>query len=275
MRRCLLVLLLCACAIAQTAKPAEGPDFSRGARPRGGFYLNGVGHQYLQGTNYTVIAAAIPVLNNKFLGVKVHVINRGTTSVDVLPDAITAEDSVGGKQLALYSSSEVNDKLQRPSGMARMAGMVTGESPVSPPAGSGGVPTVADLLRELMKDANAESPAGYMEASYPTLTPRGAGKAPEKSSPMCDLGCELRNREIGDGTGPQLVRRALRPEQVEQSEFLANTVPPDGDAVGVLYFAMPKMTDRAPISHNGRKSYRVTVTVPVGEEKFQFVFPPE
>jgi len=38
---------------------------------------------------------------------------------------------------------------------------------------------------------------------------------------------------------------------------------------------MPKMTDRAPISHTGRKSYQVTVTIPVGEEKFQFVFPPE
>jgi len=52
-------------------------------------------------------------------------------------------------------------------------------------------------------------------------------------------------------------------------------VPPQGDVEGVLYFAMPKMTDKAPVSHNGRKSYQVTVTVPVGDEKFQFVFPPE
>jgi hypothetical protein len=273
MRRCLLVLLLCTCAIAQTTKLGEGPDFSRAARPRGWFYLNGVGHQYLQGTNYTVVAAAIPVLNNKFFGVKVRVINRDTKSINVLPDAITAEDSVGGKQLALYTSAEVNDKLQRPSGMARMAGMVTGEPTM--PGASPGVPTMADLVRELMKDAAAESPAGYTEASYPTLTPRGPGKALAQSSPGCDLGCELRNREIGDGTGPQLSRRVLRPEQVEQGEFLANTVPPDGDVVGVLYFALPKMTDHAPISRTGRKSYQVTVTVPVGEEKFQFVFPPE
>ncbi len=252
------------------ARTSAGPGVRRGA-----FYLNGIGHQYLQGTNYTVIAAAIPVLNNKFFGVKVHVINRGTASVDVLPDAITAEDSVGGKQLALYSSSEVNDKLQRPSGMSRLAGAVGGAPEAPMPGATPGVPTMADLLREMMKEANPDGPMGYVEASYPTLTPRGAGKAPAKSSPECDLGCELRNREIGDGAGPQLARRALRPEQVEQGEFLANTVPPDGEVVGVLYFAMPKMTDRAPVSHNGRKSYQVTVTVPVGEEKFQFVFPPE
>jgi len=71
------------------------------------------------------------------------------------------------------------------------------------------------------------------------------------------------------------VRRSPKPEVIEQTEFLANTVPPGGDACGVLYFAMPKLTDKAPISANGRKSYRVTVTVPVGDEKFQFVFPPE
>jgi len=62
---------------------------------------------------------------------------------------------------------------------------------------------------------------------------------------------------------------------LEQSEFLANTIPPEGDVQGVLYFSMPKLTDRAPVSHTGKKSYLVTLTVPVGEEKFQFVFPPE
>ena len=270
MRRCLLVLLLCTCAIAQTTKPPEGPDFSRAARPRGGFYLNGVGHQYLQGANYTVIAAAIPVLDRKFFGVKVRVINRATSSVDVLPEAITAEDSVSGTQLALYSSAEVNEKLVKPAGMARLAGVVAGEMP-----GPGsGVPTVTDLMREMMREAAAESPWGAADA-IPTLTPRGPTAVSAKASPVCDLGCELRNREIGDGSGPQLAKRVLKPEQIEKAEFLANTVPPDGDAVGVLYFAMPKMTDHAPISRTGRKSYQVTVTVPVGGEKFQFVFPPE
>ena len=275
MRRFLLVLMLGSCAIAQTPTTTEGPDFSRGVRPRGWFYLNGIGHQFLQGTNYTVVAAAIPVMNGKFFGVKVHVINRGTASVNVLPEDITAEDSVSAKQLALYSAAEVNEKMQRPSGMARIAGAISGEVPTPGSVGNGGVPTMADLVRELMKEAAAESPAGYMEASSPTLAPRGAGKAVGKSSAACDLGCELRNREIGDGTGPQLARRAVKPDVVEQGEFLANTVPPEGDAVGVMYFAMPKMTDKAPISRNGRKCYRVTVTVPVGAEKFQFVFPPE
>ena len=116
---------------------------------------------------------------------------------------------------------------------------------------------------------------GYAEPSEPTLTVRGTSRAVAHSSAACDLGCDLRNREIGDGSGPQLLRRSARPEELEQSELLANTIPPEGDAQGIIYFSMPKLTDRAPVSHSSKKSYLVTVTVPVGEEKFQFVFPPE
>jgi hypothetical protein len=273
MRRFAIVLLLCACASAQTTKPAEGPDFTRAARPRGSFYLNGIAHQYLEGADYTVVVAAVPVLNSKFFGVKVRVFNRGKASVNVLPEAITTEDSVGAKQLVLHTSAEVNDKLAAPSALAHIGSLAAGGPPSM--AGGSSAPTMYDLVQEMLKQAAAESPAGYMESSYPTLTPRGPTRATAHSSAACDLGCVLRNREIGDGTGPQLPRRPVKPDVIDQSEFLANTVPPDGDVVGILYFAMPKMTDRAPISHTGRKSYLVTVTVPVGNEKFQFVFPPE
>lgn len=273
MRQLLIALLLSSGLSAQGTRPVEGPDFSRSVRPRGSFYLNGVAHQYLQGTSYTVTVAAVPVLNNKFFGVKVRVFNRAKASVNVLPDAITAEDSVGAKQLALYSSSEVNDKLAAPSTLARLGGLAVGGPPQF--GGSSGVPTMYDLVQEMLKQAAAEGPAGYLDSSYPTLTTRGATRAAAHSSATCDLGCELRNREIGDGTGPQLPERPVKADVIDQSEFLANTVPPGGDVVGIMYFAMPKLTDRAPISHTGRKSYLVTLTIPVGEEKFQFVFPPE
>ncbi|MGA9568342.1 MAG: hypothetical protein WBS19_22670 [Candidatus Korobacteraceae bacterium] len=281
MRRLLIALLLCSCAIAQNqdkeAKPAQGPDFSRAARERGAFYLNGIGHQYIQGRNFTVVAAAIPTLNGKYFGVKLHVFNRGKESVNMLPESVTVEDSVGIRQLELFSAAEIADHMRKQPTWMRVAGAAVGGAPAPPmPGNDPGVPTMADLLRELSKDAGGSGMAmGYTDASYPTLTVRGTPKAVAHSSEACDLGCELRNREIGDGSGPQLQQRSARPEQVEQSEFLANTIPPEGDVEGVLYFAMPKLTDRAPISHTGKKSYLVTVTVPVGEEKFQFVFPPE
>jgi hypothetical protein len=273
MRGWLCVLLLCSCAIAQEQN--SGPDFSRGERERGSFYLNGVGHQYLQGKNFTVMAAAVPVLNGKYFGVKLHVFNRGTSSVNVLPESVTVEDSVSAKLLQPFSASEVADRMRRQPAWAHVAGMVAGEPPAAGPYNGTGVPTMADLLRELTKESGGDGVMGYAEAPYPTLTERGTPKVAAQRSASCDLGCDLRNREIGDGSGPQLAKRGANPEHVEQGEFLANTIPPEGDVEGVLYFAMPKMTERAPISHNGRKSYQVTVTMNVGEEKFQFAFPPE
>ena len=276
MRGWLCALLLCSLAIAQEPNSGPGPDFSRGAREHGSFYLNGLGYQFIQGTNYTVVASAISILNSKYLGVKVHVFNRGERAVNMLPESVTAEDSVGAKALELFSAADIADRMRRQPAWSRVAGAAAGNDPVQGPGSAGGVPTMADLVRELSKDSSGNGfMMGYAEPPTPTLTVRGTSRAVAHDSAACDLGCGLRNREIGDGSGPQLARRSARPEQLEQSEFLANTIPPEGDAQGVLYFSMPKLTNRAPISHTGKKSYLVTVTVPVGEEKFQFVFPPE
>ena len=277
MRGLLCVLLLCGVAVGEdhSLQPNLGPDFSRAARERGSFYLNGIGHQYIQGENYTVVAAAIPTLNGKYFGVKVHVFNRGQHSVNVLPEAVTVEDSVGAKQLNLFSAADLADRIRRQPTWMRVAGAAVGGTPPPGMGRDSGVPTMGDLLRELSKDSNGNGFIGSTEPPYPTLTVRGAPRTAAQESASCDLGCKLRNREIGDGGGPQLLLRSARPEQLEQSEFLANTIPPDGEVTGILYFSMPKLTDRAPVSHNGRKSYLVTVTVPVGDEKFQFAFPPE
>ena len=275
MRGLLCALLLCSCAVAEDRSSNSGPDFSRAARERGSFYLNGIGHQYLQGVSYTVVAAAVPTMNGKILGVKIHVFNRGQRSVNLLPESVTVEDSVGAKQLELLSAADLADHMRRQPTWLRVAGGVVGGAP-TPGSGSQMInPTMAELVRELNKESGANGIMGYAETPYPALTVRGAPRATAHTSAACDLGCELRNREIGDGNGPQLLQRGVRPEQLEQSEFLANTIPPEGDMEGVLYFSMPKLTDHAPISHNGRKSYLVTVTIPVGEEKFQFAFPPE
>jgi hypothetical protein len=275
MRGWLCVLLLCSLAVAQEHQSDVGPNFSRVTRQRGTFYLNGIGHQYLQGKRYTVVAAAVPTLSGKYFGVKLHVFNRGTSSVDVLPESVTADDSVGARELERFTAAEVSDRMQHQPAWMRVAGAAVGGAPAPMPGKEAGVPTMTDLLRELTRDSTDNRMMSYTEPAYPTLTVRGTSGAKGHSSAMCDLGCELRNREIGDGTGPQLPLRSACPDQLEQSEFLANTIPPEGDVEGVLYFAMPKLTDRAPVSHNHRKSYLVTVTMAVGDEKFQFVFPPE
>src|SRR5215469_13446773 len=153
MRGCIFVLLLSSLAAGQqpTLGVPAGPDFSRAARQRGAFYLNGIGHQYIQGTNYTVVAAGIPILNGKYFGVKLHVFNRGRASVNLLPEAVTVDDSVSAKQLELFTAAEVVDRMRKQPTWMRVAGAAVGGAPATMPTNDSGVPTMADLLREMTR----------------------------------------------------------------------------------------------------------------------------
>jgi hypothetical protein len=110
MRGWLCALLLCSLAFAQ--EPSPGPDFSRAARERGSFYLNGINYQYLQGTKYTVVASAIPTLNEKYFAVKRHVLNRGRSSVNMAPESVTVDDSVGTGPLELLAADVADMRRQ-------------------------------------------------------------------------------------------------------------------------------------------------------------------
>ena len=95
-------------------------------------------------------------------------------------------------------------------------------------------------------------------------------RAPIPRSAECDTVCRLRNREAANPDVLAQLQRQNSPDYVEQSAFLANTITPQSDADGVLFFPMPKLTRGVPLAKNGKKAGMVRVTVPVGEEKFQF-----
>ncbi len=87
----------------------------------------------------------------------------------------------------------------------------------------------------------------------------------------CDTVCRLRNREAASPDVLVQLQRQNSPDYVEQSAFLANTITPHSDADGVLYFPMPKRARGVPLAANGKKAGMMRLTVPVGEEKFQFL----
>src|SRR5271165_7663840 len=171
MRGWLCALLLCSFAIAQEPNPGAGPDFSRAARERGSFYLNGFSYQYLQGTKYTVVASAVPTLNGKYFGVKLHILNRGKSSVNMVPEAVTVEDSVGAKPLELLSAADIADRMRRQPAWSRAVGVAAGNDPAQGRGGTAGVPTMADLLHELTQESSGTGVMmDYAEPPSPTLT---------------------------------------------------------------------------------------------------------
>jgi hypothetical protein len=105
-----------------------------------------------------------------------------------------------------------------------------------------------------------------------TDTPGALQSHPQIPSPAeCGTVCRLRNREAASPDVLTQLQREHSPDFVEQSAFLANTITPQSDADGVLFFPMPKLAHGMPLAKNGQKAGMVQVTVPVGEEKFQLV----
>ncbi len=269
MRCFLCALLLCWSGVAQ-GESSISPASHAGS---GSFYVNGIVYQYVAGADYTVVVAAHSVLNHKFAALKVRVYNLGQQSVTVKPEEISVEDGLAGHALASMPGAELARRMRRPYNWARLAVNPVAGDPADPPPNDLVNPQVLEMMRAMAARANAAgSPMlpGNRGVLY-TDTPGALQSRPAAVPTECDTVCRLRNREAA---GPDVLvqlQRQNSPDYVEQSAFLANTITPQSDADGVVFFPMPKLAHGVPLAANGRKAGMVRVIVPVGDEKFQFL----
>jgi len=269
MRGFLCACLLC-CSLAAQDQSSAPPVAS--AR-NGSFYVNGVVYRYEAGTEYTVVAAAHTVLNHKFVALKVRVYNLGQHSVTVKPEEVSAEDTLASQALAQISSTELARRMRRPYNWARFAVTPVGGQPdEASPMNDKVSPEMFEMMRAMAARANT-SPAPMLSGSRSILYTDTPGALPPRAAITardCDTVCRLRNREAVSPDVLAQLQRQTSPEYVEQNAFLANTITPQTDADGVLYFPLPKL-ERSALAKDGKKAGTVRVTVPVGDEKFQFV----
>jgi hypothetical protein len=271
MRSLLCALLLSCFLLAQN--PSAPPS------AEGSFYVEGIVYQYVTGTDFTVVTAAHSVLNHKFLAVKVRIYNLGSQSVTVKPEDVILQDGNEDRALVAVSGADLAKKMRHPYNWARYA--------VTPMAG--GAPQSSDdntivtpQMVEMMKALAARS-QGVGAAMMPggknllyTDTPgalRSAEAAPGAN--MCDQICQLHNVEANNPDVLTQLQRQNDPDYVQQNAFLANTIPPRANAVGVFYCPLGKLSEGSPASSHGKKGRLLRVTVPVGSETFQFVLPVE
>jgi hypothetical protein len=270
MRCWLCALLLCLSAAAEVQSPSS-PASSAGS---GSFYVNGIVYRYAVVNDYTVVAAAHSVLNHKFVAVKVRVYNLGQQSVTVKPEDVTAEDALANRALATISGPELARRMRRPYNWARFAVVPVAGGPEDNSATDQQVtPQLLEMMRAMAAKMNsAQAPVFSGKSVLFTDTPGALQGHPGIPSPAeCGTVCRLRNREAASPDVLAQLQRQTTPEFVEQNSFLANTITPQSDADGVLFLPMPKLEHGVPLARNGQKAGLVRVTVPVGEEKFQFV----
>ena len=245
----------------------------------GSFYVEGIVYQYVTGTDFTVVAAAHSVLNHKFLAVKLRIYNVGPQSVTVKPEDVVLQDANGDRALAAVSGAELAKKMRHPYNWSRYAVTpMTGGGP-QPPEDSA---TITPQLVEMMKAMAARS-QGVSTAMMPggknllyTDTP-GALRSPEATPDVnvCDQICQLHNVEANSPDVLTQLQRQNDPDYVQQNAFLANTITPRANAVGIFYCPLGKLSESSPASAHSRKSRLLRVTVPVGSESFEFIMPVE
>lgn len=262
----IVVTLLAPSMFAADAKPPRTPQAQVETRlwePGSSFfYINGIAYRYAAAESYAVVAAATTGVAGKYLGIKVHVFNRSRQSITVRPEDITVVDAIANRRLAPVPAVEiVNRKHGQPTWM-KFAGNVAGPSE---PTGDLVNPQWNELVRALQPEVTSSARADSSSAVY-------SSQKVQVDGPDCDTACQLRNREVNStlSTGWQQQNLA---DSIQKTAFLANTIPPQCDIEGVLYFPMPRQAATNPGARRKSKSYAITITVPVAGERFNLDFP--
>ncbi len=267
MRYILCAALFCSLLVAQD-QTAFAPPHDDGT-----FYVNGIDYHFVSGTNYTVVVAAHSIANRKFLGVKVRILNNGRHSVTVRPEDVRLEDAVAGRDVEAVPGQELARRMRHPYNMSRFA--VNAAAGQAPEAGDD--PEMTDTQHgEIMRAM--QQMASRMANAPPVLSTLSITEAdPEFDAgtvPGAFISDEVSHLRLKEASRPDVLlqmQRQVSPDCVEQTSFRANTIPPRADLDGVFYYPMGKLARDPAVSKKVGKSRMVRVTVPVGDERFQFI----
>ena len=264
--RVVCVFLFC-CSLAAQER-ASLPQVSSSAE--GSFFLSGIVYRYASAGDYTVVAAVHPALNRKYLAVKLRITNIGQEPVTVRPEDVSVEDEMAGRKLDFVSAGELGKRMRRPYNWVRLA--VNPDSATDAEASHG--PVTPQMLQTMRAMAMARAASGSGGVMLPqrnilfTDTP-GAIQMDGGQVPLeCGQVCQLLRRENAVPDVLVQLQRQNSADYVEHAALLANTIAPNAEAAGVLFYPMARLA-RGP---HGKKSGTVRLTVPVGQEKFDLEF---
>jgi len=266
--RILLTLLFC-CSLHAQDQAAVSRVSSSGS---GSFYLNGIVYEYASQGACTVVAAVRPALNHKYLAVKLRVMNGGEQPVTVKPEDILVRDVLAEHSLAMVSATELAKRMRRPYNWARLAVDPGNGPPENDPSHPIITPEMLGMMRA-MAMAKPGSTSGAVMApdrnvlftDTPGTLPMGPVMGPLPTGSLCAQVCQLLRKETATADVLVRLQKQNTPDYVEQTAFLANTIAPQGEAVGVLFYPMPTRAQGS----RGKKHGTVLLKVPVGSETFE------
>jgi len=228
------------------------------------FYINGIAYRYAAADSYAVVAAATPAVGGRYLGIKVHVFNRSRQSITVRPEDITVVDAIANRRLVPVPAVEIINRKRGQPGWMKFAGNAVG-GPGEPTSDLVN-PQWNELVRALQPEVTSSARADSTSAVY-------SSQKVQVDGPDCDTACQLRNREVNSTLSSGWQQNLA--DSIQHTALLANTIPPQCDIEGVLYFPMPRQAPTDPGARRRSKDYAITITIPVADERFNLDFPVE
>ena len=222
--------------------------------PLGHFFAQGTAYVASSNGNYLLFASASETRG--YFTVCVAVQNNAAQAVTFEPSRVAVRDLLTGRTLRYFSPQEVTNRImRRATYRAMLAGFfMTVGSAMGQSAG-----------RTYYTSGNFAAFDRYGNFMYGTVS--GTTTMYQPSNPAR---IQVQQRAVTD---PILSAAAQRAAQIETTAAYTHTLLPNTYILGYLYFSKPKKGDLQYIVGERRKDFFVRMVVPVGNEKFGFVFP--
>jgi hypothetical protein len=262
----LATLLLCAIAFAQSQhnSPPKLPVIRLGDGSISGLgpiYSHGTGF-WIAATDKTAILASGEDLGDVF-ALAMGIQNTSDSIITFDPSEVKAFDLVAKKYLTYIPPSALARKMLRPSAFARFG------------QGFGRAATLAS--QESYQQESSKVSGDFSGQTNPGVDFRGtfdANVTTERS--VCDVACVQARTTLLTRFAEEDQRRAQRADAMLSLGLGKETMAPNAQIMGYIYFSKPKK-GRAPKPSGGEldRSLDVNIIVPVGSEKYRLFFPTE
>jgi hypothetical protein len=227
----------------------------------GPIYSHGTGF-WIAATDKTAILASGEDLGNVF-AIAIGIQNSSDTMFTFDPSEVKAFDLVAKKYLTYIPPSSLARKMLRPNAFARFAqGFARGAALAS---------------QESSERESSRVSGDFNGQTYSGVEFRGtfdANVTTERS--VCDAACVQARANLLARFAEEDQRRAQRADAVASFGLGKETLAPNAQVMGYIYFSRPKK-GLAPKPSGGQldHSLDVNVLVPVGSEKYRLFFPTE
>ncbi|MGB7554534.1 MAG: hypothetical protein WBM04_09170, partial [Candidatus Korobacteraceae bacterium] len=235
----------------------------------------GIDYHFISGANYIVVVAGHSVANRKFLGVKVRILNNGQHAVTVRPEDVKVADAVAGRDLEGISGTELAKRMRRPYNWSRFAvNAAAGQTSDTADDPEATDHQHGDIMRAMQQMAIQMANPPPVISALSIAEPKAPGQSDSDFPREATISDEVSHLRMKEASHPDVLmqlQRQISPDYLERTSFLANTIPPRADLEGVFYYPMNKLARDPAALKKAAQTRRVRVTVPVGEENFQFV----